>query len=103
GGGLDNYCVEPLGRRVDGGGQSGRACPDDDDVAHLAVVDTGVEAEMIRDGSVAGVPEHDLAAADHDGHVGGRNVRAVEQVRDVRVTLDVEIAERMPVAREELS
>ena len=50
-----------------------------------------VEAEAVGDLLVGRVAQHDLAAADEDGHVRGGDVEAVQQVLDAGVAVEVEV------------
>jgi len=49
------------------------------------------------------VPEHDLAAGDDHGDVGGCDMEAIQQLLDAGIAVQVEHGVGMPVASEELA
>jgi hypothetical protein len=69
--------VEPFRGPVNGGRQPRRPRPHDEEVADPGVVDRVVEAETIGDLPIGRVAQHNLAAADEDGHVLGGDVEAI--------------------------
>ena len=98
---LDHEHVEPLRRPVDCRRQAGRAGADDHHVAHVRLIDGVVEAEALGDPAVARVAQHGIAAADEDRDVGLGHVEAIEHLLGVGVAIEIDVGERVAVAREE--
>ena len=67
---LDDQRIESLGRGVDGRGKARRPGADDDDIAHVPLVDAIVEAETIGELAVARALQDHLARTDHHGQLG---------------------------------
>src|SRR2546426_2841137 len=67
----------------------------------LRLIDRRVEAETVGELHIGGVPQHDLAAADHHRHVVDRDMETVEQRLDASIPVEVEGGVRMAVARQE--
>ena len=99
--GLDDERIQSFGGCIDRGRKTGRSSPDDDDIAQVILVDALVEAETVGNLLIARPFQHGHAAADQDGYVGPLYLKAIEQVLHVGVTVEIEVLERMAVAREE--
>src|SRR2546430_719978 len=69
--GLHEQNIQSLRRPIYGRGQSRGSRPDDEQVPNLGLVDCVVEAERVGELLIGRVAEHDLAAGDHYGDVGG--------------------------------
>ena len=67
----------------------------------MCLIDALVETEAVGNLLIAGIAQHGVAAADQDGNLVVRDVKAIEQTLRVRVAVEVEISERVPVARQE--
>ena len=61
-----------------------------------------VEAEALGDLLIGGVPEHRVPTTDQNGHVGDAHVKAIEELLDAWVVVEVDIRMGMAVPREEL-
>ena len=66
------------------------------------MVDRVVEAEAFGDLLIGRVPEHHLAPADQQGHVGDGDLEVVQEVLHAGVPVEVDGRVRMSVARQEL-
>ena len=99
---LQNENVEPFGRAVDGCSQAGRTRPDDNQVAHVRLIDRKVETKAIRDFLIGGIAQDVLTAADDDRNVGGADVKVIEQMLYVRIPFEVDVCVGIPVAHQKL-
>ena len=61
-----------------------------------------VEAEAVGDLRVGRIPQHRVAAADQHRNVGGVDVKPIEQLLRVGIAIEIDVVERMAVARQEL-
>ena len=100
--GLDDQDVEPLRRAVDGRRKPRRPAADDNDVADVRAIDRVVESKTVGDLAIARIAEHDVAATDEDGNLIRRDVESIEERLHVRVVIEIDVRERMPVPRQEL-
>ena len=98
---LQHQHIETLRRAVDGRGQARRSGADDDDIAHVRLIDRVVEAEAVGDLLIGRVPKHDVAAADQDRHVADGDVKAIEQLLHVGVAVEIDVGVGVAVARQE--
>ena len=89
--------------RVDGGGQSGRAGADHDQVMHLGIVDGRIHLQKIGDLRNAWILEDASAAADQDRHLVDRYLEAFEQGLHVGVGVDVDADVGIAVTRQEFA
>src|SRR6185295_17711826 len=65
------------------------------------LVDRLVQTEAVRDLLVGRVPKDDVPTADHYRHILDRHPKPIEQLLDVRITIEVDEGVWMPVARQE--
>ena len=101
--GLDHQYVETFRRRVDRGGEPGRAGADHDQVMHPGVVDGRIHLQEIGDLRDARILEDASAAADQDRHLVDRNLKAFEQGLHIAVGVDVDADVGITVARQEFT
>src|SRR6202521_5147441 len=93
--------IESFRRTIDGRGQARWSRTDDQHVTHTRLVDRLVQAETLRDLLIRRVPKDDVATADHHRHILDRHAKPIEQLLDVRITIEVDEGVWMPVARQE--
>ena len=99
---LHDQDVQSLRRAVHRRRQPGRSRTDDDQVPHVGPIDRVVEAQRVGDLLRARVSEHDVAATNHNGHVSGAHLKAIEQLFDSDVVVEVDHRVRVPVSGEKL-
>src|ERR1700731_4827781 len=93
--------IEPFRRTIYGRGQARWPRTDDYHVTHTRLVDRLVQAETVRDLLIGRVPKDDVATAYHHRHILDRHAKPIEQLLDVRITIEVDEGIWMPVARQE--
>src|ERR1700732_2734005 len=93
--------IEPFRRTIDSRGQARWSRTDDHHVTHTRLVDRLVQTETVRDLLIGRVPEDDVSTADHHRHILRRHTKPIEQLLDVRITIDVDKGVWMPVTRQE--
>src|ERR1700686_1719794 len=93
--------IESFRRTIDGRGQARWPRTDDHHVTHTRLVDRLVQTETVRDLLIGRVPKDDVATADHYRHILDRHAKPIEQLLDVRITIEVDERVWMPVARQE--
>ena len=68
----------------------------------MRLIDGVVEPEALGDLLIARVAQHGVAAADQHGHVGGADMKPIEQLLRLGVAIEIDVRVRMAVARQEL-
>ena len=63
------------------------------------LIDRRVQPETVGQLPIAGIPQHDLPAADHHRHVVDRDLETVQQRLDASIPVEVEGGVRIAVAR----
>ena len=99
---LENLDIQALRGSIHRGGQPAGPRADDDQIAHLSLIDFVVQPEAGGRFGVGGIAKCLLAAADQDRDVRDGNSELLENRMDGGVGLDIEIVVRMCVAGEEL-
>ena len=93
--------IESFRRTIYGRGQARWSRTDDHHVTHTRLVDRLVQTETVRDLLIGRVPKDDVATADHHRHILDGHAKPIEQLLDVRITIEVDEGVWMPVARQE--
>src|SRR5437870_449611 len=86
---------------IDGRGQARWSRTDDHHVTHPRLVDRLVQTETVRNLLIGRVPKNDAATADHHRHILDGHAKRIEQLLDVRITIEVYEGVWVPVARQE--
>ena len=94
---------EPLRRAVDRGGETRRPGADHEQVGHRFHPPRPAQPERRCQLRVRGVPQHDLAAADHDRRLLGRDLERPQQPLGVGIVLEVDPGVGNAVAGEEVA
>ena len=101
--GFQHQDIEPFRCPVHGRRQPRRPGTDDDQIADLRPVDGNIEAKAVRELLVARIPQHMLTpVADNDRHLFDSDLKAIEQLLDVRVAFHIDGRVGLAIAREEL-
>jgi hypothetical protein len=100
--GFKHQNIEALRGRINARRQAGRPGTDDDEVADSIIVNLLIHTQIGRNFFVAGVFEHDGAAADQHRQVSGLHMEFFQQFAYGSIRVDVQIYERIAVAREKL-
>src|SRR6202008_1904292 len=99
--GFEHEHVETFRGSVASGSEAGWSRADDDQIAHLPLIDRLVEAKAVGNLLIRWIPQH-RGAANHDGDIVDADVELIEQLLFVPVVIEVDVAMRMAVACEEL-
>ncbi len=100
--GFDDQDIEPFRCAVNGSRKTGRAGPDDHQIAKMRSVDGIVEPEAVGNCLVAGITQHHRPAADQHRHVGLADLKPVEQLLGAGVAIEIDEVMRVAVACQEL-
>ena len=68
----------------------------------MRLVDVVVEAETVGNLCVRRIPQHGIAAADHDGNIADPDLETIEQFLRVAVAVEIDIVKRVAVPGQEL-
>ena len=97
---FEHQHIQSFRSGVHRGGKSRWSCAHDDHVAHLRLVDRLVEAQAIGNLLVGRIPQHRFPAADQHRHVGGGDLKPIEQILNVGIVVEIDVGVRMAVARQ---
>ena len=92
---LENLDIQALRRAINRRCQSAGPGADDDQIAHLALIDLVVQPEAGSRFGVAGIAQGLCAAADQDRDVRDGNSELLENRGDGGIGLDIEVVVRM--------
>ena len=99
---LDDQNLKPFGRAVNSGGQPARPRPDHNQVVYDVFIDSLIEPEAFGSSCVAGVSEHQLAAADQHRDLGDEDPKLIENSLRIGIRVQIDIGVRMAVPGKKL-